>query len=208
MSVKKDVSFGGPGRKQGMFSITAQRWRVSQSGRPVIAPLVLALPTLMLRVLLFLLACASAASVRPSSKPVLQPASMQKRIQTLLQSPSRSALADVLNGPYPPEARPAYQRAVLVTLIVAASYLIIPRSAIPRWVGAIGDYIVGRCASRFGICLCTLLCSMLYGSLIGVFCALIFNVIAVLLRAIFSNRPELQPVCVNQILHTHHLNQI
>ena len=36
-----------PGRKQGMklFSITAQRWRVSQSGRPVIAPLVGACPS-------------------------------------------------------------------------------------------------------------------------------------------------------------------
>ena len=103
---------------------------------------------------------------------------MQKRIQKLLQSPSRSALADVPHGPYPQEAgeaRPAYQRAVQATLIVAASYLIIARSAIPHWVRAIDDYIIGRCASRFGICLCTLLCSMLHGSLVGVLCALILR---------------------------------
>ena len=44
------------------------------------------------------------------------------------------------------------------------------------------------------------------------FFALSSYAIAVLLRAIFSSNmaqmPELQPVCVNQILHTHHLNQI
>ena len=177
----------------------------------------------MLRVLLFLLACAGAAAVIPSSKPVLQPASMQKRILNLLQSSSRSALADVLHGPYPPEARPAYQRAVQVTLIVAACYLIIARSAIPDWVHAIEDHVMGRCDSMAARSLNTktgidisgfILCSMLLrGFMIGILCNLIVIPIAVLFFATFSSNvvektPELQPACVNQILHTLHLNQV
>jgi len=70
----------------------------------------------MLRNLLILLACSSALALTPSSQPVLQPASMRKRLHTLLHSPSRSALADVLHGPYPPEGRPAYLQAVFVTI--------------------------------------------------------------------------------------------
>ena len=178
----------------------------------------------MLRVLLFLLACAGAAAVLPSSKPVLQPASMQMRIQNLLHNPSRSALADVLHGPYPPEARPAYQRAVQVTLIVAACYLIIVRSAIPNWVHAIEDHVMGRCDrmaatkwpnTKTGIDISGfILCSMLLrGFMIVILFNLILILISVLFFAIFSSNvvektPELQPACVNQILHTLHLNQV
>jgi len=167
--------------------------------------------------LFFLLACAGAAAVIPSSKPVLQPASMQQRLQNLLHSPSRTALADVLHGPYPPEARPAYQRAVQATLIVAACYLIIARSAIPNWVHAIEDHVMGRCDSLAGRTLNTktgfILCTMLRCFTKGVLCGLVVVPIAVLFLATFSSNvvektPELQPACVNQILHTLHLNQI
>jgi len=172
--------------------------------------------------LFFLLACAGAAAVIPSSKPVLQPASMQQRLQNLLHSPSRTALADVLHGPYPPEARPAYQRAVQATLIVAACYLIIARSAIPNWVHAIEDHVMGRCDSLAGRTLNTktgidisgfILCIMLRGFTKGLLFGLVVVPIAVLFLATFSSNvvektPELQPACVNQILHTLHLNQI
>ena len=73
----------------------------------------------MLRILIVLLASSDALAIMPSSKPALQPVSMHKRIQTLLHSPSRSALADVLHGPYPPDACPAYQRVVHGALVVA-----------------------------------------------------------------------------------------
>eukprot|EP00966_Prymnesium_polylepis_P251817 5821485-Prymnesium_polylepis.1 len=66
----------------------------------------------MLRILLAFLACSNALAATPSSTPVMQPLSMQKRLQTLLHCPSRAALADVLHGPYPPDARPAYLRCI------------------------------------------------------------------------------------------------
>ena len=72
----------------------------------------------MLRNLLILLACWSALTLKPSSQPALQPASMQKRLHTLLHRPSRSALADVLHGPYPPDASPAYLRAVPALIVI------------------------------------------------------------------------------------------
>jgi hypothetical protein len=72
----------------------------------------------MLRNLLIVLACSSALALKSSSQPALQPASMQKRLHTLLHRPSRSALADVLHGPYPPDAFPAYLRAVPVLIVV------------------------------------------------------------------------------------------
>ena len=77
----------------------------------------------MLRILLVLLACSNALAATPSSTPVMQPLSMQKRLQTLLHCPSRSALADVLHGPYPPDARPAYLRAVHLLMVFGTIYM-------------------------------------------------------------------------------------
>ena len=74
----------------------------------------------MLRILLAFLACSNALAATPSSTRVMQPLSMQKRLQTLLHCPSRSALADVLHGPYPPDARPAYLRAVHLVIVFGA----------------------------------------------------------------------------------------
>eukprot|EP00966_Prymnesium_polylepis_P136867 3162609-Prymnesium_polylepis.1 len=51
----------------------------------------------------------------------MQPASMKKRVQILLHNPSRSALADVLHGPYPTGARPAYQRTIVAVAMLLVS---------------------------------------------------------------------------------------
>ena len=73
----------------------------------------------MLRILLVRLACSNTLAATPSSKPVMQPLSMQKGLQTLLHCPSCSALlVDVLHGPYPLGARPAYLRAVHLLIVV------------------------------------------------------------------------------------------
>ena len=77
----------------------------------------------MLRILLAFLACSNALAATPSSTPVMQPLSMQKRLQTLLHCPSRSALADVLHGPYPSDARPAYLRAVHLLIVFGTIYM-------------------------------------------------------------------------------------
>jgi hypothetical protein len=77
----------------------------------------------MLRILLAFLACSNALAATPSSTPAMQPLSMQKRLQTLLHCPSRSALADVLHGPYPPGARPAYLRAVHLLIVFGTIYM-------------------------------------------------------------------------------------
>ena len=66
---------------------------------------------------MILLACSSVLALKPSSQPALQPASMQKRLHTLLHRPSRPALADVLHGPYPPDDIPAYLRVVPVLIV-------------------------------------------------------------------------------------------
>jgi hypothetical protein len=75
----------------------------------------------MLRILLDFLACSNALAATPSSTPVMQPLSMQKRLQTLLHCPSRSALADVLHGP--PDACPAYLRAVHLLIVFGTIYM-------------------------------------------------------------------------------------
>ena len=77
----------------------------------------------MLRILLAFLACSNALAATPSSKTVMQSLSMKKRVQTLLHCPSRSALADVLHGPYPPDARPAYLRAVHLLIVFGTIYM-------------------------------------------------------------------------------------
>ena len=77
----------------------------------------------MLRMLLVFLACSNALATTPSSTPVMQPLSMQKRLQTLLHCPSRSALVDVHHGPYPPDARPAYLRAVHLLIVFGTIYM-------------------------------------------------------------------------------------
>ena len=77
----------------------------------------------------------NALAIRPSSKPALQPVSMQKRLQTLLHRPSRSALADVLHGPYPPDAPPAYLRAVHVLIVAGLCWLHIAYMRLPEWLG-------------------------------------------------------------------------
>ena len=89
----------------------------------------------MLRILIVLLASSDALAITPSSKPALQPVSMHKRIQTLLHSPSRSALADVLHGPYPPDAPPAYLRAVHVLIVAGLCWLHIAYMRLPEWLG-------------------------------------------------------------------------
>ena len=60
---------------------------------------------------------------------------MQKRLQTLLHRPSRSALADVLHGPYPPGSRPAYLRAVHVVIVAGICWLHIAYMRLPAWLG-------------------------------------------------------------------------
>ena len=77
----------------------------------------------MLRNLFVLLTCANALATKPSSTPALQPVPMHKRLQILLHSPSRSALIDVLHGPYPADARPAYQRVAHGLLVVVICWL-------------------------------------------------------------------------------------
>ena len=77
----------------------------------------------MLRNLFVLLTCANALATKPSSTPALQPASMHERLHILLHYPSRSALIDVLHGPYPADARPAYQRVAHGLLVVAICWL-------------------------------------------------------------------------------------
>ena len=77
----------------------------------------------MLRNLFVLLTCANALATKPSSTPALQPVPMHKRLQILLHYPSRSALIDVLHGPYPADARPAYQRVAHGMLVVAICWL-------------------------------------------------------------------------------------
>ena len=89
----------------------------------------------MLRILLVVLACSNALAVTPSSTPVMQPLSMQKRLQTLLHCPSRSALADVLHGPYLPDAPPAYLRAVWVLIVASICWLHIAYMCLPLWIG-------------------------------------------------------------------------
>ena len=89
----------------------------------------------MLRILSVLLACSNAICIELSSKPVLQPVSMQKRLQTLLHCPSRSALADVLHGPYLPDAPPAYLRAVWVLIVASICWLHIAYMRLPLWIG-------------------------------------------------------------------------
>ena len=59
----------------------------------------------------------------PSTDSAVRPASMRERVQTLLHSPSRAALADVLHGPYPAGARPAYQRASLAAALSGIMFL-------------------------------------------------------------------------------------
>ena len=102
-----DRSFPSSGLRSPVFG----RWSVWRTGG--VSP-----SAVMLRILLVLLACSKAFATKPSSKPAMQPVSMQKRLQTLLHHPSRSALADVLHGPYPPDARPAYKRAVHGLIVV------------------------------------------------------------------------------------------
>ena len=77
----------------------------------------------MLRSLFVLLSCANALATKPSSTPALQPVSTHKRLQILLHYPSRSALIDVLHGPYPADARPAYLRVAHGLLVVAICWL-------------------------------------------------------------------------------------
>ena len=77
----------------------------------------------MLRNLFVLLTCTNALATKPSSIPALQPVSMHKRMQILLRYPSRSALIDVLHGPYPAKARPAYQRVAHGLLVVVICWL-------------------------------------------------------------------------------------
>ena len=86
---------------------------------PIIHWLVASPSTAMLSLPLVLLACANAASITSSRKPALQDGSIQKRLQTLLHSPSRSALADVLDGSYHPAARPGYQRTAIGMTMLA-----------------------------------------------------------------------------------------
>merc|ERR1712185_497816 len=89
----------------------------------------------MLRILIVLLASSDALAIMPSSKPALQPVSMHKRIQTLLHNPSRSALADVLHGPYPPDAPPAYKRAVYLLVVVGIYWMHIMYMRLPERLG-------------------------------------------------------------------------
>jgi hypothetical protein len=89
--------------------------------RPGVSP-----SAVMLRILLVLLACsnANALTTKPSSTPALQPASMHERVQNLLHYPaSRSALIDVLHGPYPANGRPAYQRLAHGLLVIIICWL-------------------------------------------------------------------------------------
>ena len=89
----------------------------------------------MLRILIVLLASSDALAIMPSSKPALQPVSMHKRIQTLLHDPSRSALADVLHGPYPPDAQPAYKRVVHLLIVVGIYWMHMMYMRLPEWLG-------------------------------------------------------------------------
>ena len=89
----------------------------------------------MLRILIVLLASSDALAIMPSSKPALQPVSMHKRIQSLLHNPSRSALADVLHGPYPPDALPAYKRAVHLLIVGFICWMHMMYMRLPEWLG-------------------------------------------------------------------------
>ena len=109
--------------------------RRSVSGHRSLAHARVSPSTAMLRILIVLLASSDALAIMPSSKPALQPVSMHTRIQTLLHSPSRSALADVLHGPYPPDAPPAYLRAVHVLIVAGICWLHIAYMRLPEWLG-------------------------------------------------------------------------
>ena len=78
-------------------------------------------PMMQQHMLMVMLVCGNAVAASPPAKPEMQPASMRKRVQILLHNPSRSALADVLHGPYPTGARPAYQRMIIAVTMVFVS---------------------------------------------------------------------------------------
>ena len=62
------------------------------------------------------------------------PASIQSRMKTLLRFPSRAALHDVLDGPYYPDARPGYQRALIsVTLLTVTTACVVGTAARLVW---------------------------------------------------------------------------
>ena len=73
------------------------------------------------RVLVAMLVCGNAMAQGPHSKPSLRPTPIQKRLKTLITSPSRNALADVLNGPCYPDGRPGHQRVALAAVVLASS---------------------------------------------------------------------------------------
>ena len=72
------------------------------------------------RVLVAMLVCGNAMAQGPQSKPSLRHTPMQKRLKTLINSPSRTALADVLNGPCHPDGRPGHQRVALAAVVLAS----------------------------------------------------------------------------------------
>jgi hypothetical protein len=72
------------------------------------------------RVLIMMLVCSSAIAQVLQSKPTLQSTPMQQRLKTLVSTPSRTALADVLNGPSHPDGRPGYQRVALAATVLAS----------------------------------------------------------------------------------------
>ena len=72
------------------------------------------------RVLVAMLVCGNAMAQGPHSKPSLRPTPIQKRLKTLITSPSRNALADVLNGPCYPDGRPSHQRVALAATVLAS----------------------------------------------------------------------------------------
>jgi len=71
-----------------------------------------------------LLACTGTAVGKPPSKTVLQPGSMQKRVQTLLLSPSHAALVDVLPGQCLGGRSPVYERALLALAALGVSCIL------------------------------------------------------------------------------------
>ena len=100
------------------------------------------LPLLMLRILLILLTCSNAVAIMPSSKPAMQP---------VLLSTDAEALADPAAQPftscaarrsswsiYPPDAPPAYLRAVHVLIVAGICWLHIAYMRLPLvhvWLG-------------------------------------------------------------------------